>query len=119
MLSIGCGCPMRINEVTYGKLKTPLTVNGNLNEALSVGCSEAICSINTGGTKLHACFASSLSNLTCTLRNNKPNDLFSILCIFRNYGSLQRLVECYRPVRKRCDHDFVLQCNKPVFNSSV
>ena len=23
---------MRINEVTYGKLKTPLTVNGNLNK---------------------------------------------------------------------------------------
>ena len=26
-----CGYPMRINGVTYEKLKTPLKVNGNLN----------------------------------------------------------------------------------------
>ena len=26
---IGCGCPMRINEVRDEKLKTPLKVNGN------------------------------------------------------------------------------------------
>ena len=26
-----CGCPMRIDGVTYGKLKTLLKVNGNLD----------------------------------------------------------------------------------------
>ena len=39
---MGCGYSMRLNEVTYGKLKTTLDVNDNLNPILEDQLSQSV-----------------------------------------------------------------------------
>ena len=39
---MGCGYSMRLNEVTYGKLKTTLDVNDNLNPILKDQLSQSV-----------------------------------------------------------------------------
>ena len=38
LLCVGCACPVRINEVTYRKLKIPLKVNCNLKSKTAAAC---------------------------------------------------------------------------------
>ena len=79
----GCGCPMLIKKVRYGKLKTPFWVNGNLKILICEGIAVNL-HLATDSSKFTATYAANIIQiyngpicLTCIKTKNVNKNLLT------------------------------------------